>query len=75
MMQRIVVDTNVFTAAVLRPAGENRKVGTDLTHVKDKLSPEFVNSWVWAPKSFRPSTKMPHLFAQDNNSRLQYSRN
>ncbi|HTL31047.1 MAG TPA: multiheme c-type cytochrome, partial [Tepidisphaeraceae bacterium] len=50
------------------PAHENRKVGTDLRHVTDKLSPAFINSWIWAPKSFRPSTKMPHFFMLENNS-------
>lgn len=50
------------------PTYENRKVGTDLRHVTAKLSPAFINSWIWAPKSFRPSTKMPHFFMLENNS-------
>src|SRR4051795_11269619 len=39
------------------PSYENRKVGTDLRHVTAKLSPEYINTWVWAPKAFRPTTK------------------
>ncbi|HVT88720.1 MAG TPA: c-type cytochrome [Tepidisphaeraceae bacterium] len=50
------------------PAHENRKVGTDLRHVTSKLSKEYINTWVWAPKAFRPTTKMPHFFMLENNS-------
>ncbi|HEY7089243.1 MAG TPA: c-type cytochrome, partial [Tepidisphaeraceae bacterium] len=50
------------------PAYENRKVGTDLRHVTAKLSPEYINTWIWAPKAFRPTTKMPHFFMLENNS-------
>ena len=50
------------------PAEQKRQVGTDLRHVADKLSPAFINTWVWAPKAFRPSTKMPHFFMLENNS-------
>lgn len=50
------------------PADQNRKVGTDLRHVTSKLSPEYLNTWIWAPKAFRPTTKMPHFFMLENNS-------
>lgn len=51
------------------PADEgSRKVGPDLRHVKDKLSKAFIESWVWAPKAFRPSTLMPHFFMLENSS-------
>ncbi|MEO6434896.1 MAG: hypothetical protein ABIP55_03930, partial [Tepidisphaeraceae bacterium] len=49
-------------------ANGQRKVGTDLRNITAKLSPAFVNTWIWAPKSFRPSTKMPHFFMLENNS-------
>jgi len=45
----------------------SRRVGPDLTYVAAKLKPEFVQPWVWSPKSFRPSTLMPHFFMQENN--------
>jgi cytochrome c551/c552 len=50
------------------PLAQNRKVGTDLRHVTAKLSPAFINTWIWAPKAFRPTTKMPHFFMLENNS-------
>jgi cytochrome c551/c552 len=49
-------------------ANGQRKVGTDLRHVTSKLSKEMINTWIWAPKAFRPSTKMPHFFMLENNS-------
>ncbi len=50
------------------PAAEQRKVGTDLRHVTAKLSPAMINTWIWSPKGFRPTTKMPHFFMLENNS-------
>lgn len=44
-----------------------RKVGPDLTRVAAKLQPEFTERWVWFPQKFRPSTRMPHFFMQENN--------
>src|SRR4029453_8279415 len=49
-------------------ANGQRKVGTDLRNVTAKLSPAYINTWIWAPKAFRPSTKMPHFFMLENNS-------
>ncbi len=45
-----------------------KKVGPSLAHVKEKLSASMTASWVWAPKAFRPMTKMPHYFMLENNS-------
>ncbi len=50
------------------PEYEKRLVGPDLRHVNAKLSREFINSWIWSPRSFRPSTTMPHFFMLENNS-------
>ena len=33
-----------------------------------KLTPAMINTWIWSPKAFRPSTKMPHFFMLENNS-------
>ncbi|MCH8251438.1 MAG: c-type cytochrome [Planctomycetes bacterium] len=44
-----------------------RRVGPDLKHIASKLSPEFVHQWIFAPQRFRPSTRMPHFFLQENN--------
>ena len=47
--------------------GKARRVGPDLTHVAAKLKPDFVQTWAHAPQDFRPSTRMPHFFMQENN--------
>lgn len=46
---------------------DERRVGTDLTYVADKLSPGFMERWIEYPNNFRPSTRMPHFFHQENN--------
>jgi len=45
----------------------SRKVGPDLTRVASKLTPAFVQQWAFFPQKFRPSTRMPHFFMQENN--------
>jgi hypothetical protein len=45
-----------------------KKVGPSLVHLREKLSPSMAASWVWSPKGFRPTTKMPHYFMLENNS-------
>ncbi|MFH1110382.1 MAG: hypothetical protein V1790_14470 [Planctomycetota bacterium] len=45
----------------------SRKVGPDLTSVASKLTPAFVPPWTFFPQKFRPSTRMPHFFQQENN--------
>ncbi|MBK8269665.1 MAG: c-type cytochrome [Planctomycetes bacterium] len=44
------------------------RVGTDLTHVGEKLSTGFIEHWVDYPNNFWPSTRMPHFFHQENNT-------
>ncbi len=46
---------------------DSRRVGTDLTHVGEKLSEGFIHRWIEYPNDFRPSTRMPHFFKQENN--------
>jgi len=46
---------------------DSRRVGPDLTYVAEKLRPDFVQQWVTKPQGFRPSTRMPHFFQQENN--------
>jgi cytochrome c2 len=45
-----------------------KKVGPSLAHVKDKLSPAMLATWIWSPKAFRPTSRMPHFFMLENNS-------
>ena len=44
------------------------KAGPSLLRVKGKLKKEFVEKWVWSPKSFNPEARMPSFFQQSNNS-------
>jgi len=44
-----------------------RKVGPDLTYVASKLDTAFLERWIEYPNEFRPSTRMPHFFKQENN--------
>lgn len=43
------------------------RVGPSLTHMASKLSREFAQKWIYFPQKFRPSTRMPHFFGQENN--------
>ena len=45
-----------------------KQVGPSLAFVKHKLSADMIASWIWSPKAFRPTTKMPHYFMLENNS-------
>jgi mono/diheme cytochrome c family protein len=45
----------------------SRRVGPDLRNIRAKLTPSFVQQWVYFPQDFRPSTRMPHFFMQENN--------
>ncbi len=46
---------------------DSRRVGPDLRNVGHKLTPQFVQQWSFFPQKFRPSTRMPHFFLQENN--------
>lgn len=46
---------------------DSRQVGPDLSYVGSKLSTAFMHRWIEYPKRFRPSTRMPHYFHQENN--------
>lgn len=44
-----------------------RRPGPPLTHVADKLDRTFAYNWILSPRSFRPTTWMPHFFGQSNS--------
>ncbi len=44
------------------------KAGPSLVRVKGKLKEEFVEKWVWDPKSYNAAARMPSFFQQTNNS-------
>lgn len=45
-----------------------RQIGPSLKHLKHKLSSDMAASWIWSPKSLRPTTRMPHYFMLENNA-------
>ncbi len=71
--ERVVQGRDLFTSLGcidchnVEGLSEYRRVGTDLTHVADKLSAGFMERWIEYPNNFRPSTRMPHFFHQENN--------
>lgn len=42
--------------------GTLRKAGPSLRFVKDKVDTAFLYDWIWNPKNFRESTRMPRFF-------------
>ncbi|MHC4696843.1 MAG: hypothetical protein ACYTFA_08885 [Planctomycetota bacterium] len=44
-----------------------QRIAPDLTHVASKLTPAFVQAWIYSPRELRPTTLMPHFFQQENN--------
>lgn len=53
-------------------SGTIRKVGPSLRKLPAKVDETFAYSWIWAPRDFRPSTRMPHYFDQTNNRDPQW---
>ena len=45
-----------------------RKVGPDLRKLKAKVEPDWAYRWIRSPRSFRPSTRMPHMYDLENIS-------
>lgn len=43
-----------------------RRPGPGLKHLADKLTPAFAARWIANPWSFRPDSKMPRLFGNEN---------
>jgi mono/diheme cytochrome c family protein len=43
------------------------KAGPGLLKVKGKLKRDFVEKWIWNPRSFNPKARMPSFFQQTNN--------
>ncbi|RIK69256.1 MAG: hypothetical protein DCC65_00475 [Planctomycetota bacterium] len=71
--RRLVEGRDLFTSVGcinchnVEGLSHSRQVGTDLTHVGEKLSTGFMERWIQYPKNFRPGTWMPHFFEQENN--------
>jgi mono/diheme cytochrome c family protein len=50
------------------PPGTMRKVGPSLFRLAEKVPEDWVARWVWSPRGFRPSTRMPHFYGLSNNT-------
>ncbi len=59
-------DTDPRKNPKLDPNRRYRRPGPPLTHIKDKVGPDWAVKWIMAPKDFRLSTRMPHFFGQSN---------
>ncbi len=59
---------NCHAAESLEDDLDIKKVGPSLVHTKHKLSGAMIASWIWSPRAFRPTSKMPHYFMLENNS-------
>ncbi len=65
--QYLFRDTGCINCHNVDAMKDARKVGPDLTSIAAKLTPGFVQQWAYFPQKFRPSTRMPHFFGQENN--------
>ncbi|MBI2933794.1 MAG: c-type cytochrome [Planctomycetes bacterium] len=48
------------------PNRKARRPGPPLTHIADKVSPDWAFLWIQNPKQFRLTTRMPSFFGQSN---------
>ncbi|MGC8640500.1 MAG: c-type cytochrome [Isosphaeraceae bacterium] len=46
---------------------DERTVGPNLSHIGNKLSPEWVKKWIKDPHAFRPDSRMPRFYGLTNN--------
>ncbi len=66
--EHLFVDVGCVNCHVAEGYEDARRVGPDLTSIAAKLKPGFVQQWAFFPQQFRPSTRMPHFFGQENNA-------
>ncbi len=57
-----------FTADPLNPPGTMRKVGPSLYRLSEKTHADWVRHWIKSPRTFRPTTRMPHFYGLSNNN-------
>lgn len=65
--QELYVNLGCINCHAAEGLNDSRQVGPDLSHVATKLTDGFMHRWIEYPKNFRPSTRMPHAFLQENN--------
>ncbi|MHC5111809.1 MAG: c-type cytochrome [Planctomycetota bacterium] len=71
--QQLFVQTGCINCHLVEDLKDSRRVGPDLSYMASKLSPEFTQQWINFPQKFRPSTRMPHFFQQENNDASSYN--
>ena len=47
---------------------DNRQVGPNLRHIKEKVTKDWALKWIKNPHNFRPDTRMPRFYEVSNNS-------
>ena len=52
----------------LNPPGSMRKVGPSLYRLTEKTNERWTRRWISSPRTFRPSTKMPHFYGLSNDA-------
>lgn len=57
-----------FSGGPFETLSKEKAVGPALTKIASKVSPEWIQKWLWDPQSFRPSTMMPRFWKLHNNS-------
>jgi cbb3-type cytochrome oxidase cytochrome c subunit len=50
------------------PPGTMRRVGPSLFRLSEKTNEDWVTRWIYSPRGFRPSTRMPHFYGLSNNT-------
>jgi cbb3-type cytochrome oxidase cytochrome c subunit len=55
----------------LETLAKDKKPAPSLKKIASKVSPEWVQKWLWDPQSFRPSTLMPKFWKTHNNSDVE----
>ena len=65
--QFLFASTGCINCHVVDKLKGSRRVGPDLSNIAAKLKPAFLQQWMFEPQAFRPSTRMPHFFGQENN--------
>jgi mono/diheme cytochrome c family protein len=50
------------------PPGTERKVGPSLRRLAEKTNREWARKWIFAPRDFRPDTRMPHFYGLSTNN-------
>lgn len=65
--RELVEDLGCYACHKIQGFEHLRKPGPDLTNLAHKTNEEWIQKWLMSPKSFRPSTRMPHFWNLSNS--------